>query len=106
MFRDALFPRDAYRRMWEQLESKLTRRHACQTIVALLEMAARDGVEAALAARLETLLLVGELPDVKRLREEFAPRTVELPHVNIDLPAVSLYDALLPSAQMSLAVAA
>ena len=92
--------------MWEQLESKLTRRHACQTIVALLEMAARDGVEAALAARLETLLLVGELPDVKRLREEFAPRTVELPHVNIDLPAVSLYDALLPSAQMSLAVAA
>ena len=106
VFRDALFPRDAYRRMWEQLESKLTRRHACQTIVALLEMAARDGVEAALAARLETLLLVGELPDVKRLREEFAPRTVELPHVNIDLPAVSLYDALLPSAQMSLAVAA
>ena len=106
VFRDALFPRDAYCRMWEQLESKLTRRHACQTIVALLEMAARDGVEAALAARLETLLLVGELPDVKRLREEFAPRTVELPHVNIDLPAVSLYDALLPSAQMSLAVAA
>ena len=106
VFRDALFPRDAYRRMWEQLESKLTQRHACQTIVALLEMAARDGVEAALAARLETLLLVGELPDVKRLREEFAPRTVELPHVNIDLPAVSLYDALLPSAQMSLAVAA
>ena len=106
VFRDALFPRDAYRRTWEQLESKLTQRHACQTIVALLEMAARDGVEAALAARLETLLLVGELPDVKRLREEFAPRTVELPHVNIDLPAVSLYDALLPSTQLSLAVAA
>ena len=97
-FRDALFPRDAYRRMWEQLESKLTQRHACQTIVALLEMAARDGVEAALAARLEALLLAGELPDLKRLREEFAPRVLELPQVTVELPAVSRYDALLPSA--------
>ena len=105
-FRDALFPRDAYRRMWEQLESKLTPRHACQTIVALLEMAARDGVEAVLAARLETLLAAGELPDIKQLREEFAPRTVELPQVIVELPAVSRYDALLPSRYESHAVAA
>lgn len=97
-FRDALFPRDAYRRMWEQLESQLTQRHACQTIVALLEMAARDGVEAVLAARLEALLLAGELPDIKQLREEFAPRVLELPHVTVELPAISRYDALLPSA--------
>ena len=105
-FRDALFPRDAYRRMWEQLESKLTPRHACQTIVALLEMAARDGVEAVLAARLETLLAAGELPDIKQLREEFAPRTVALPQVIVELPAVSRYDALLPSAYAPQAVAA
>ena len=105
-FRDALFPREAYRRMWEQLESQLTQRHACQTIVALLEMAARDGVEAVLATRLEALLLAGELPDIKRLREEFAPRVLELPHVTVELPAVSRYDALLPSAQLALAVAA
>ena len=98
MFRDALFPREAYRRRWEQLEAQLTPRHACQTIVALLEISARDGVEAVLATRLETLLLVGELPDIKQLREEFTPRTVELPHVTVELPAVSRYDALLPSA--------
>jgi len=99
VFRDALFPRDAYRRTWEQLDLQLPQRQACQTIVALLEMAARDGVEGVLAQRLEALLLVGELPDVKRLREEFAPRNAELPPIRVEIPAASIYDALLPSAQ-------
>jgi hypothetical protein len=97
VFRDALFPREAYRRIWEQLDTRLTQRRACQTIVALLEMAARDGVEGALAQRLEVLLLAGELPDVKRLREEFAPRVSEMPQVTVEIPPASLYDALLPS---------
>jgi hypothetical protein len=99
VFRDALFPRETYRRTWEQLDLKLPPRQACQTIVALLEMAARDGVEAVLAQRLEALLAAGELPEVKRLREEFAPRQTALPAICVEVPAVSLYDALLPSAQ-------
>ena len=99
VFRDALFPREAYRRIWEQLDLKLTQRQACQTMVALLEMAARDGVEGVLAQRLDALLVAGELPDVKRLREEFAPRKAELPQVTVEMPAASVYDALLPSAQ-------
>jgi len=99
VFRDALFPREAYRRTWEQLDLKLTQRQACQTIVALLEMAARDGVEGVLAQRLDALLVAGELPDVKRLREEFAPRKAELPQVRVEIPAASVYDALLPSEQ-------
>lgn len=97
VFRDALFPREVYRRTWERLELELTQRQACQTIVALLEMAARDGVEGVLAQRLEALLSTGELPDVKRLREEFAPRTSEVPHVTVEIPPLSGYDALLPS---------
>jgi hypothetical protein len=99
VFRDALFPRDAYRRTWEQLELKLTQRQACQSIVALLEMAALDGVEGVLAQRLDVLRLAGELPDVKRLREEFAPRKVDVPPVTVQIPAPSVYDALLPSEQ-------
>lgn len=95
VFRDALFPREAYRRTWERLELELTPRQACQTIVALLEMAARDGVEGVLAQRLEALLSTGELPDVKRLREEFAPRTAEVPQVTVEIPPLSGYDALL-----------
>ncbi len=99
VFRDALFPREAYRRTWEQLQCKLTQRQACQSIVALLEMAANDGVEGVLAQRLDELLVARELPDVKRLREEFAPRKTEVPQVTVEIPAASRYDALLPSAQ-------
>ena len=44
-------------------------------------------------------MAVGELPDVKRLREEFAPHKAELPQVTVEIPAASSYDALLPSAQ-------
>ena len=39
-FRDALFPREAYRHTWEQLTAKLTPRQACQTMVGLLALAA------------------------------------------------------------------
>ena len=99
VFRDALFPREAYRRTWEQLDLRLAQRPACQSIVALLEMAARDGVEGVLAQRLDALLVAGELPDVKRLREEFAPRKAEVPQVTVQIPAPSIYDALLPSEQ-------
>jgi len=38
------------------------------------------------------------LPDVQRLREEFAPRHAELPQITVEIPAASVYDALLPSA--------
>ena len=97
-FRDALFPREAYRQTWEQLDRQLPQRQACQTMVALLEMAARDGIEGVLAERLEELLVVGALPDVKALREEVAPRKTELPQITVVMPAASVYDALLPGA--------
>src|ERR1700687_5174790 len=42
-FRDDLFPREAYRRTWEQLDAKLSQRDACRTMVGLLELAGREG---------------------------------------------------------------
>ena len=52
-FRDALFPREAYRRTWEQLDARLSQREACKTMVGLLELAGLHGVEAVLAGELE-----------------------------------------------------
>jgi len=97
-FRDALFPREAYRQTWERLAEKLPPRQACQRMVGLLELAARDGVEAVLGQRLEALLDIGELPDLKALREEFAPRQTALPAVWVEIPPVRSYDALLGAA--------
>jgi len=94
-FRDSLFPREAYRRTWEQLDQRLPQRQACQCIVGLLELAAMEGVEALLAERLDALLARGELPELKRLREEFAPRSTVPPQVSVQMPAARLYDELL-----------
>jgi hypothetical protein len=99
VFRDELFPREAFRRTWEQLERQLPQRQACQRIVALLEMAAMDGVESVLAERLDVLLVKSELPDIKMLREEFAPRRSSVPQLTVEIPPASVYDALLPSQQ-------
>jgi hypothetical protein len=48
-----------------------------------------------LAQRLDALLVAGELPNLKLLREEFAPCHPELPQVAVKIPATSSYDALL-----------
>ena len=95
VFRDALFPRDAYRRTWEELERQLSQRSACRTMVGLLELAAMEGIEAVLAERLDALCTANQLPDLKSLRDEFAPRDPLCPTVRVDMPPVSSYDALL-----------
>jgi hypothetical protein len=94
-FRDDLFPREAYRRTWERLDQALTPRSACKIMVGLLELAGNHGVEAQLAERLDALLELGELPDLKALFDEFAPRQAECPVVVVEMPSAALYDTLL-----------
>lgn len=54
------------------------------------------GVEALLAQRLEELLAAGQIPDLKALQEEFAPRaSVSTPQVRVSIPEARTYDALL-----------
>ena len=95
VFRDDLFPREAYRRTWERLDQALSPRNACKTIVGLLELAGNYGVEAELAQRLDVLLELGELPDLEALFAQFAPRQAECPIVLVEMPDASIYDALL-----------
>ncbi|MGF6546475.1 IS21 family transposase [Paraburkholderia youngii] len=94
-FRDALFPREAYRRTWEQLDARLSQRDACKTMVGLLELAGLHGVEAVLAEQLDAMLEAGELPDLKALREQYAPREAQCPDVEVQMPPVAVYDELL-----------
>jgi hypothetical protein len=96
VFRDCLFPREAFRHTWEALDKALPQRQACRTIVGLLELAAMNGVEALLAQRLAGLLENGQLPELKAMQEEFAPRVnMTPPQVEVCLPSASGYDGLL-----------
>jgi len=98
VYRDQLFPRDAYRRAFEVLVSALGERAGCRRMVELLSLAHDRGCEAALAAELEALLEAGELPDMAVLRERFGPDPAALPHIHVPLGALSDYEALLEGA--------
>lgn len=95
VYRDQLFPREAYRRTFEVLLGKLGDRAACRRMVELLSLAHDRGCEAELAAELEALLDAGELPDMATLRERFGPDPAALPHIHVPLGSLADYEALL-----------
>jgi len=104
VYRDALFPRPAYRQAWERLLAGGDARVACKTMVALLALAHERGCEAELAAELAEQMRHEQGIDTTRfavdltaLRVRFAASPGTLPEIVVHLPPVASYDALLPS---------
>lgn len=95
VYRDQLFPREAYARTFERLVEALGERAACRTMVELLAMAHERACEVELADLLGADLAVGRLPDIAALRERFAPNPAALPEVVVELVSLSTYDVLL-----------
>jgi hypothetical protein len=94
VFREALFPRTAFRRTWEALDGVLDERRACRTYVGLLHIAATLACEARLADWLDAVLDRGELPDLEAGRAAMAPPPVIMPVVTIPPPDPGAYDGL------------
>jgi hypothetical protein len=96
VYRDALFPRPAYRRAFEALiANPAAARPACRTMVGLLALAHERGCEAELAQALDAILDAGELPDLRSMRARFEPpAAAAMPAVAVTLPSLSAYDAL------------
>lgn len=97
VYRDQLFPREAYRLMFERLRERLSDRLACRTIVELLSLAHDRACEAELATVLTAHLAADQLPDLAALRTRFAPDPARLPEVRVELVPLSLYEALTES---------
>jgi hypothetical protein len=95
VYRDQLFPRDAYRRTFDRLLEKLPEKSACRIMVDLLALAHDRGCEAELASLLAGDLAANQLPDMVALRERFAPDPAALPEVVVHLAPLSSYEALL-----------
>ena len=97
IYRDALFPRPAYRAAWERLLAAGDTRAACRTMVGLLALAHDRGCEAELADAIAAQLAEGGLPELTELRARFAPTAAdEAPVIVVTLPPIASYDALLP----------
>jgi len=95
VYRDQLFPRDAYRRTFDALLARLPERQACRIMVDLLALAHERGCESELADKLSAGLEAGQLPDMAQLRTQFAPDPAELPNVVIRLVPLDSYEALI-----------
>ena len=104
-YRDALWPRDAFRRAYDALAGARPAREAARTMVGLLALAHDRGVEADLAAALDAQLDAGELPDLAEMMQRFTPLAPDAPAVLVIIPSVASYDSLLDCAPLSWAVA-
>ena len=95
-YRDALFPREEFRRIHDALLERLVERAACRVSVALLQPRphARMRLGAGGPDRGGTIG-AGRLPDPDALRAQFAPAKQVIPEVAVRLGAISDYDELL-----------
>ena len=94
VYRDKLFPRQAYSRAFDVLVAALSTRVACRTMVDLLALAHDRACEGELAERLTRDLDAGILPDMQILRQVFAPDAQALPNVLVTYTPLSAYDEL------------
>jgi transposase InsO family protein len=94
VYRDQLFPREAYRLMFEHLRERLSDRAACKLIVELLSLAHERMCEAELASLLSECLAADQLPDLAALRSRFAPDPARLPEVYVERVALNVYETL------------
>ena len=101
VYRDELFPREAYRRCFEVATEQLGERRGCRLVVQLLALAHEDNCEAALATEIETCLAAGKLPDLEGLRSQFAPNGSRIPEVVVTTARLASYGALLGQGEWS-----
>jgi hypothetical protein len=99
VYRDQLFPRQAYRQTFDALLERLPEKQACRIMVDLLALAHERGCEAELAALLAADLQAGRLPDMSAIATHFAPDPARVPHVVVHLVPLNLYEDLVGSGQ-------
>ncbi len=100
VYRDRLFPREAYRRTFDALRERLPDKKACRLMVDLLALAHERGCEAELADQLAADLDAGRLPDLNRLRAHFAPDPAHVPNVVVHLAPLAIYECLIGAAEI------
>jgi len=94
VYRDQIFPRQAYSRAFDVLLEQAGARRACRVMVDLLALAHERACEAELGDAIENELDAGRLPDPKALAQRFKPDATALPEVNVELVALTVYDEL------------
>jgi hypothetical protein len=94
VYRDQLFPRPAYRRVFDALQERGDLRNACKITVELHSLSHERACEAELAEAIAADLDAGRLPDLAVLRARFRPAETAIPNVAVELAPLRVYDEL------------
>ena len=94
VYSDQLFPRQAYRKVFEALRAEVGDKRACRVTFELLALAHDRACEAELAQVIDAELDAGRLPDLALLRERFGPSPASVPIIDVRLVALDAYDEL------------
>jgi hypothetical protein len=94
VYRDQLFPRAPYKRVFEVLRDQGDLRRACRVTVELLALAHERACEAELAEAISADLDARRLPDLVALRARFRPAHAAIPNVVVELASLRVYDEL------------
>jgi len=106
VYRDQLFPRQAFCNMFTALLEQADEKTACRVTVELLALAHDRGCEAELAEHLEEDLRQHRIPDVVTLRTLFGPSEDALPVVKVQMADLASYNQLVSNAASTLEVTA
>lgn len=93
VYRDQLFPRQAYARLFDALIARDGDKRACKVMVEVLAIAHERACEAELAEVIAAALAAGTIPELAQLRQRFVP-TLGFPEVTVTLGQLSAYDEL------------
>jgi hypothetical protein len=94
VYRDQIFPHQAYARAFDALLEQDRAKSACHIMVDLLALAHERTCEGELAGAIESELDASQLPDPKALARRFKPDAAAVPEVNVEFVALSVYDEL------------
>lgn len=100
VYRDQIFPRQAFRDLFDMMLAQTTDRQACRMLVDLLALAHDRGCEAEIAAQIEDDMRQKQIPDIAALRARFAPCADGLPKVEVRLGTLAAYNNLLSASAM------
>jgi hypothetical protein len=94
VYRDQIFPRQAYARAFDVLLAQEGAKRACRVMVELLALAHERACEAELGEVIDAELDAGRLPDPKALLKRFKPDAAAIPEVDVELVPLTAYDEL------------
>jgi hypothetical protein len=94
VYRDQLFPHQAFRKAFEAMCVHGGDKRACKMTVELLALAHDRACEAELAQIIDADLDAGRLPDLTVLGERFGPNPASVPVIEVELVPLSAYDEL------------